>query len=63
MTFKLTRDLLSFAMVSPGKVEASGNATTVEPGMFDVWMTSSATAGDATKTEFELLAAPHREEL
>ena len=51
--FTVDRALVSFAAVARGDVEANGSRTTVEPGIFDVWVAPSATAGNAT--QFELL--------
>jgi beta-glucosidase len=60
VTFTLSREMLSFAMVTKGDVEADGPLTTVEPGMFDVWVGPSATAGGKA-AQFELLSAARGE--
>jgi beta-glucosidase len=53
VTFTLDRHALSFAVANPHQSITGGNRTVTEPGMFTVWVTSSATAG--TPSEFELL--------
>lgn len=53
VTFSLDRQDLTFA-VDDTQLKEGGDTTVVEPGMFDVWVTSSATAG--VPVEFELLA-------
>jgi beta-glucosidase len=53
VTFTLDRHALSFAIADPHQASVSGNKSVAEPGMFSVWVTSSATAGQAA--EFELL--------
>ena len=56
VAFTLSRHDLAFAVASPHGAAVSGNTAVVEPGMFDVWITSSATAG--TASAFELLGPP-----
>lgn len=53
VTFTLDRQALTFA-VADTQLQEGADVMVVEPGMFDVWVTSSATAGAAV--EFELLA-------
>jgi beta-glucosidase len=52
--FKLDRAMVSFAAVARASIDANGPDTTVEPGMFDVWVAPSATTG-GNATQFELL--------
>ena len=61
VTFVLTRSDVSFAALDRTAIESSGNGKTVEPGMFDVWVTASAAAGNAT--QFELLGPDRRSDL
>ena len=67
VSFVLTRADLSFAALQPSKerghsgeggaIEADSAARTVEPGLFDVWVTDSAEGGAAgAPAQFELLA-------
>ena len=53
VTFTLTRRDLSFAVASPRPAGVTGDTLVVEPGAFDIWVTSSAAAGNASR--FELL--------
>lgn len=61
VTFTLTRADVSFAALGATMIDADTDAKVVEPGMFDVWVTSSATAG--TSAAFELFEGGDREEL
>ena len=68
VSFTLTRSDLSFAALQGGKgqlqlrgIEADSAAQTVEPGLFDVWVTHSAVGGAedsemASPLQFELHA-------
>jgi len=52
--FTLNRAMVSFAALARGGADANGPEVTVEPGIFDVWVAPSATAG-GNSTQFELL--------
>jgi beta-glucosidase len=60
VSFALTRADLSFAALQPphgrrghggGAIESDSAAQTVEPGMFDVWITHSAVGGSSKDSE------------
>jgi len=61
VTFTLARADVSFAALGKTLIDADSDAKVVEPGFFDVWVTSSATAGNSAS--FELIGEHAREEL
>merc|ERR1711920_489198 len=54
VTFILSREDLLFAVADPHGKEVNGSTVVVEPGLFDVWISPSATTGESV--QFELSA-------